>query len=372
MSMKNLKPALRSGLVAGVLAASMATAFAQVPTIDFGSSRGTGVNAEDVLIENVRVMIPVENPFQPGSWTTTEMNMNVLFRFDYNTLHLVPVGLYDSSNMCADVAVTVYDSLRGQNMPLAGATVTIGGQSVITNSQGVARFTDVAPEGQVSVMVTADEYSSVSQAFQASCSSLNSLTVAMSPSAGEGSLRAGQFRAVLTWGEHPRDLDSHMTGPSQSGDRWHVYYGTPNAGDMCGLDVDDVTSYGPETITCPRTTDGMSQLRPGVYRYSVHHFSGNETIGTSSANVRLELDNGRVYNFAPPPANYTGYGNVWTVFELTVDGNGMMSIGPVNTVHQSAYNPDTWESVYSGTGPSPVPSFGLPEDRNVFLNLGAK
>lgn len=102
MNMKNLKPALRSGLVAGVLAASMATAFAQTPSIDFGSSRGTGVNAEDVLIENVRVMIPVENPFQPGSWTTTEMNMNVLFRFDYNTLHLVPVGLYDSSNMCAD------------------------------------------------------------------------------------------------------------------------------------------------------------------------------------------------------------------------------------------------------------------------------
>jgi hypothetical protein len=75
-------------VAAGLLAGS---AFAQV--IDFSSTRGSGVSQSDVLIENIRLLVPVANPFQPGTTTTVETSYNVMFRFDPATLHLVPVGL---------------------------------------------------------------------------------------------------------------------------------------------------------------------------------------------------------------------------------------------------------------------------------------
>src|SRR5699024_5760152 len=36
-----------------------------------------------------------------------------------------------------------------------------------------------------------------------------------------------EMRIVLTWGETPRDLDSHLTGPKADGSgRFHIYYGS--------------------------------------------------------------------------------------------------------------------------------------------------
>ena len=60
------------------------------------------------------------------------------------------------------------------------------------------------------------------------------------------------FRVVLTWGDSPSDLNSHLTGYID-GNSVHVYYMTPNAysnGELvASLDHDDTSSYGPETIT---------------------------------------------------------------------------------------------------------------------------
>ncbi len=80
------------------------------------------------------------------------------------------------------------------------------------------------------------------------CISGSDQTVAATPSLSP-TLGAGEVRVVLTWGEYPSDLDSHMTGPMSS-DRFHVYYGDEDSTDsLVNLDVDDVTSYGPETVT---------------------------------------------------------------------------------------------------------------------------
>ena len=52
-----------------------------------------------------------------------------------------------------------------------------------------------------------------------------------------------EYRVILTWGSSPSDLDSHLEGPG-----YHVFYSN-KTGKNAELDVDDTTSYGPETVT---------------------------------------------------------------------------------------------------------------------------
>ncbi len=333
-------------------------------TIDFSSARGTGTATDKVLVENIRLQVPVTNPFNPSSTTTVETVYNVTFKFDYTTLHLVPMAITQTggtgANNCATAQVQVYNAVQGVAAPLAGATITLGGQTVTTNSSGVASLSNL-PSGPVSVGVVANGYVAASQSATLSCTSTNTVTVALSPSTGTGSLASGEFRVILTWGQNPDDLDSHLTGPAADGTRWHVYFSSKTGGDMCGLDVDDVSSYGPETITCPRTGSTSTTLRPGVYRYSVHHYAGTSNIGTSGANVRLEFGNGTVYNYTPPSnVSYTGSKDVWTVFELTVNSNGSVSVAPVNTISNSS----TASGVRSAT-PN-AGTFGAAESPAVF------
>ena len=81
---------LKRSVAALVIAGLSSAGWAQGVTIDFSSSRGTGTAQDRVLMENVRVLTPIANPFSPGSFTTTEVSYNVIFRFDPVTLHLVP------------------------------------------------------------------------------------------------------------------------------------------------------------------------------------------------------------------------------------------------------------------------------------------
>ncbi len=363
-----LQPAI---LAAAALVAQTAVT---AQTVDFSSTRGSGVSQSDVLIENVRVLTPVSNPFQPGTTTTIENNYNVTFRFDPASLHLVPVSLTQTNNQtqnCASATVSVYDAVRGSAAPIANASVTLGNQTLQTNAQGQVTFSGLPPS-PFTVNATAGNYVAASQSITLTCAAGgNLMAIALSPSnPNSGGLGAGQFRVILTWGQNPSDLDSHLTGPAADGTtRWHVYYGQKTSGDMCGLDVDDVSSFGPETVTCPRTGTTGTSLRPGVYRYSVHHYSGTGNIGNSNASVRLEFAGGQQYRFTPPPVpSYRGPGDVWTVFELTVNSNGAVSMAPVDSVVNSIGS----GSVRSGNGSTVelvAPQFGQAENMQLMQGL---
>jgi len=349
-------------IAAGLAMACIGHAAWSQITIDFSSANGTGTAQDKVLLQNIRVTSPVANPFDPNTNTTAESTYNVLFTFDPATLHLVPQGITQASgtgaNTCATVNVQVYNSVLGVSGPLSGATVLIGTRSATTNSSGVATFSSV-PAGLTAFTAYASGYVATSQVAALECTgTANSVAMALSPSSGTGSLTSGQFRVILTWGENPRDLDSHLTGPNTDSTRWHVYYSGRTSGGVCNLDVDDTSSYGPETVTCPSTTS-TTGLRNGVYRYSVHHYSGSGTIGSSGATVRLEFGNGTVYNYTPP-AGFTASSDVWTVFELTVN-NGAISVAPVNSVTHSV-------SAGSVQRPKQL-MYGAPENSELFQNL---
>lgn len=136
----------------------------------------------------------------------------------------------------------------------------------------------------------------------------------------------GEVRIVLSWGEFPRDLDSHLTGPlgDNSVERFHVYFaakGSEISSPYTILDIDDTSSYGPETITI------KSQFR-GTYRYSVHDYSNRGAVNSvalanSGAKVVIYQSGSEPRTFNVP----AGVGTLWTVFEL----NGAV-ITPVNTL----------------------------------------
>ena len=129
----------------------------------------------------------------------------------------------------------------------------------------------------------------------------------------------------LTWGENPRDLDSHLTGPSGGGE-FHVYYGSQgslSAAPFANLDVDDTSSFGPEIIT-------INQFENGTYTYYVRHFSGSANISASGARVELNVD-GNISIFTPP-AGATSSGDEWHVFELVVS-NGSISVNVLQAIN---------------------------------------
>lgn len=119
------------------------------------------------------------------------------------------------------------------------------------------------------------------------------------------------LRIVLNWGAEPEDLDSHIVYPNN-----HVYFSNMTGTDAL-LDVDDTTSFGPETITVNRKHDGER------YVYAVHNFSDGGEPGSS----RLSASHAKVFVYVGQTLIRTYYvpqnqpGNLWTVFAVTESGD---------------------------------------------------
>jgi hypothetical protein len=142
-------------------------------------------------------------------------------------------------------------------------------------------------------------------------------------------LAPDQFRVVLSWDLDPPDVDSHLTGPGDvEADptllegRFHVFYanaeypagaGTESA--VVFLDVDDTSSYGPETVTVRRAD-------PGLYKYVLHDYTnrsagaGSTDLSASKSKVQLFAGAEQVETFYVPTGRA---GTTWTVFELDGD-----------------------------------------------------
>jgi hypothetical protein len=115
---------------------------------------------------------------------------------------------------------------------------------------------------------------------------------------------------TLTWGENPWDLDSHLFTPEIPGDpdtiAYHVYYASPGNAQFppyADLDVDDVTSFGPEHIT-------VWDEFPGTYSYAIYHYSGTGTIVTSEAQVGVLMPDGTLQSFSVP-TDASASSNYW-------------------------------------------------------------
>lgn len=223
----------------------------------------------------------------------TYVGTGTISGFIYNALTSYPVE-----------GVTLYFR-QGWNTQ-AGAVLS----TAVTNSSGAYSLSDLLT-GYYTAEASKAEYNTTY---------FNVVVVGGITSSGQNGvitplLSSDEIRIVLTWGASPSDLDSHITGPDPSGGRFHVYYSNRNfyhnSEVYCNLDVDDTSSYGPETVTISHQTGGL-------YRYSVHDFTNrnsttSQALSNSGATVRVYFGSLLVQTFYVPTATV---GTLWTVFEM--------------------------------------------------------
>ena len=125
-------------------------------------------------------------------------------------------------------------------------------------------------------------------------------------------------------GESPSDLDSHMQCDLSNGASGHVSfenirfdYGKKK---ICALDVDEMTGFGPETVT-------LYYGKTGWYHYHVEQFSRDGKLAASNACVRVYLP-----GKAHPSYTYhvpAGEGHSWDVFRFNSATQRMV---PINVI----------------------------------------
>ena len=188
-------------------------------------------------------------------------------------------------------------------------------KSVATDSLGRYKFSGLEA-GNYTIQVSGDGYITIF--FTVICiggQDNSNQNFAITPV-----LNANEIRIILTWTESPKDLDAHLTGPRPNGGRFHVWYrekvyvDTNASGQVetfAELDLDDLSSYGPETVTIYDQIDG-------TYRFSVHDYTNRSSesstaLSNSGAQVRIYKGSGLLETFNVP-TNMGG--TLWTVFEM--------------------------------------------------------
>lgn len=209
------------------------------------------------------------------------------------------------------------------NLGIAGATVWLfKGQGFFhENSPRAAQTVSDAEGGYTFTQLVAGTYTVQARATDFQQNQRTAIPVGTGVVLGQDVILApqgtNQVVIVLTWSSNPSDLDAHLTGPNPDPSRFHVYYpsgsrGSTTEAPFAALDVDDVDSFGPETIT-------ITHFNSGVYRFSVHDYSNrgsasSNALASSGAKVVLFAQNFAREFFVPNQP-----GTLWTVFELSGD-----------------------------------------------------
>jgi len=341
---------LMKSLCVALPATFMASTQAEM-VIDFSNSECFPTGRDSVQINNIRVDTEILNPFS-GESEMYSVGYDVPFRLDMARLVLVPYlegAVSDNENRnCAALTVVVNNAVTGE--PLVGVPVNVGGGNIVqTDESGRVSFSDLS-DGMLEVTANASGFNNMVKPVPLFCGEDNSIAFNLNPTEGENALNVNEVRVVLSWGQNPVDLDGHLTGPApgmaanfvNEEGRFHMYWDLDWAtgGGVAWLDVDDVDSYGPETITIS-PPEGESQLRAGTYRYTVYQFEGLGIID-DSVTVELYIGNNPARTFKPPVngrevmvTNIVGdsigiEGNIWTVFELRVNEAGDVSVQTID------------------------------------------
>ncbi len=194
------------------------------------------------------------------------------------------------------------DALTGAPKP--NVTVSVAGTNILTGVGGVFLFNAV-PALPVTLIATAGGFAPFSANLNLLVGITNQYEFALSPNIGD----PNSIRLVLTWGASPVDLDSHLLTPAVAGQFYEIDYaarGSVATAPFANLDVDDVTSFGPETITITNTS-------PGTYTYFIHQFSSSGALAGSGAAARIYTSSGLANTLIVPT---TGAGRYWYVCQI--------------------------------------------------------
>lgn len=281
------------------------------------------------------------------SYKVENVDLSSWFNMNYymETIYLTPAAWRDDTqNVFA--SGKIINALTGEN--LEGVTIkfrsgsnnqsgayiqTDAGLDIeLTTDDSGQYYTAALSVGNYTLEASKDGfitgYSNIISGNSVICSNQN---VSLTPE-----LNADTIRIVLTWGENPSDLDSHVEGTLSNGDSFHVYYGYPSQYDgdveVCNLDVDDISSYGPETITLNPTNENP-------YYYYIHRYYGFGTVASSGAQVKVYQGGNLLATFNVPTDQ--GNDDYWNVFAIV---NGELVVQNTITFDR--------DISYAGTGTS--------------------
>lgn len=240
---------------------------------------------------------------------------------------VLPVALallgMNAGAYAADVSIDIL-SATVKDKRIEGASMTLqrnGAQSVsgITNTSGsISLGTSFADNKDALLIVKKEGYSNL--VVKCPCAGM---TYAISPVM----TNLDGMRVVLSWGEKPFDLDSHLIFPGG-----HIYFDSKEGTDA-NLDVDDTDSYGPETVTISKKHFGESYIY-AVQDYSNKGLPNSNYLSASKAKVFVYVGSSLVRSYSVPAGKR---GNIWTVFKLNPNGE----FEDINSVTSANFNGTT-------------------------------
>ena len=240
---------------------------------------------------------------------------------------VLPVALallgMNAGAYAADVSIDIL-SATVKDKRIEGASVTLqrnGAQSVsgITNTSGsISLGTSFADNKDALLIVKKEGYSNL--VVKCPCAGM---TYAISPVM----TNLDGMRVVLSWGEKPFDLDSHLIFPGG-----HIYFDSKEGTDA-NLDVDDTDSYGPATVTISKKHFGESYIY-AVQDYSNKGLPNSNYLSASKAKVFVYVGSSLVRSYSVPAGKR---GNIWTVFKLNPNGE----FEDINSVTSANFNDTT-------------------------------
>jgi hypothetical protein len=268
-----------------------------------------------------------------------EMNSNQIGAYQDS------VYLFDEDYESADVQMTLGDALEyagdGNGMKkLSGAEVLfrrgINNRTGEVVAQGTADksgiLTVALVPGVYTIEVNETDYQTMYYTVVANpMNTSNVYEFYATPTLDEG-----EYAIVLTWGATPSDLDSHLFTTSGSSSD-HIWFGERTDDYDSYLDVDDTTSYGPETVTIQKFNANS------YYKYCVVDFTncsaGNyksTEMSESMACVKVYSSDGLLASYSVPTGQK---GVVWEVFEIRNS-----QISPIQRYYSNVENKTWWHS----------------------------
>lgn len=195
------------------------------------------------------------------------MNIRLYFCIVLLSISLLPVSAGAQNNTAIQVlSATVKDK------PIGDAEVIFqknGEKSINTKTNLSGKASVKVPfdtnDSSSLLIIKANGYSTL--VVKCPC---NGLTYALS----ETMTQLDGMRIVLSWGDHPIDMDSHLVF-----DRDHISF-NHKKGSKAWLDVDSRNGYGPETITIGERKTGSN------YLYAVHTFHDDNKFKTDNYNIK--------------------------------------------------------------------------------------
>jgi hypothetical protein len=249
-------------------------------------------------VQSLLALIPTSMPVREYINRIDNITVNTVTDSVYNTPYLLPT------------TVTAYTNLGNtREVPVTWTQAEVPVIGVSTDQAGTYTLIGATPE------------------FNQSFSFILTVT------------DADMYRIILTWGQHPSDLDSHLFGRNTEGeeDAFHIYYGNsiyqPGNETVAQLERDITDGYGPETTSI--YFDGNTR----TYKFGVHHYSGMGTLATSGASVNLYrgdtlLESYYVTTATTAQNTTTENARYWNIFELM---NG--SLTSINQLESELYYP---------------------------------